>query len=171
MFHQVTDGSFRPNESVTRAQFATIITKSLAPLSKRPATQFQDINGNFWANSAIQTAYKGQFISGYPDGSFKPDQKISRVQVLVSLANGLGLFANQPTILGLYTDAAQIPNYATGQVAAATLKQLVVNYPIVNLLDPNREATRAEIAAFVYQAMVSSGQATAISSPYLVKGQ
>jgi len=165
------DGSFRPNDSVTRAQFATIITKALAPASKRQTAKFSDIKPNYWAYSAIQSAYTGQFISGYPDGNFKPDQKISRVQVLVSLANGLGLFADKQTVLGLYTDAAQIPNYATGQVAAATLRQLVVNYPLVNLLDPNREATRAEIAAFVYQALVNSGQATAIQSPYLVKGQ
>jgi len=165
------DGSFRPNDSVTRAQFATIITKALTPTSKRQVAKFSDIKPNYWAYSAIQAAYTGQFISGYPDGNFKPDQKISRVQVLVSLANGLGLFADKQTVLGLYTDAAQIPNYATGQVAAATLRQLVVNYPLVNLLDPNREATRAEIAAFVYQALVNSGQAAAIQSPYLVKGQ
>jgi parallel beta-helix repeat protein len=165
------DGSFKPNEPVTRAQFATIITKALTPPSKRAAIQFRDVQSNFWAYTAIQSAYQSQYVSGYPDGTFKPQQQIPRVQALVALANGLGLTAPNQDVLGFYTDAAQIPNYAAGPVAAATLRKLVINYPSVKQLDPNREATRAEIAAFVYQALVNSGRNPAISSPYLVTAQ
>lgn len=163
------DGSFRPNEPVTRAQFATIVNKALSPASKRPGINFKDLQSNFWAYAAIQSAYQGQYVSGYPDGTFKPQQQIPRVQVLVSLANGLGLNAQTQNALGFYTDAAQIPKYATGSVAAATSRQLVINYPTVKQLNPNREATRAEVAAFVYQALVSAGRAQAIPSPYLVQ--
>lgn len=163
------DGSFRPNEPVTRAQFATIVNKALSPASKRPGIDFKDLQSNFWAYAAIQSAYQGQYVSGYPDGTFKPQQQIPRVQVLVSLANGLGLNAETQNALGFYTDAAQIPKYATGSVAAATSRKLVINYPTVKQLNPNREATRAEVAAFVYQALVSAGRAQAIPSPYLVQ--
>lgn len=163
------DGSFRPNEPVTRAQFATIVNKALLPASKRPGIDFKDLKNNFWAYAAIQSAYQGQYVSGYPDGTFKPQQQIPRVQVLVSLANGLGLNADSQNALTFYTDATQIPKYATGSVAAATSRQLVINYPTVKQLNPNREATRAEVAAFVYQALVSAGRAQAISSPYLVQ--
>ncbi|BBD59202.1 hypothetical protein NIES2109_19840 [Nostoc sp. HK-01] len=165
------DGTFKPNEPVTRAQFATIITKALNPSAKRNAINFQDVPSNFWAFAAIKSAYQSQFVSGYPDGSFKPQQQIPRVQALVALANGLGLTANNQNIIGFYNDAAQIPNYALGPVAAATSRQLVINYPTVKQLDPNRQATRAEVAAFVYQALVNAGRAQPINSPYLVTVQ
>lgn len=165
------DGTFRPNQPVTRAQFATIITKALTPPLTRPAIDFRDVNRNFWAYGAIRSAYQSQFVAGYPDGTFKPQQQIPRVQALVALANGLKFTANNNNVLSLYTDAAEIPNYAIGPVAAATVRQLVVNYPTIQRLDPNRQATRAEIAAFVYQALVTIGRAQPIASPYLVKGQ
>jgi parallel beta-helix repeat protein len=162
------DGTFKPNEPVTRAQFATIVTKALTPPAKRTAIQFKDVASNFWAYAAIQSAYQSQFVSGYPDGTFKPQQQIPRVQALVALANGLGLTANNQNVLSFYTDAAQIPNYAIAPVAAATARQLVINYPTAKQLNPNREATRAEVAAFVYQALVNAGRAQPIPSSYLV---
>ncbi|MGH1395742.1 MAG: DUF1565 domain-containing protein [Trichormus sp.] len=163
------DGTFKPNEPVTRAQFATIITKALTPPVKRPAIQFRDVSSNFWAYAAIQAAYQSQFVAGYPDGTFKPQQQIPRVQALVALANGLGLTTDNQNITSIYTDAAQIPNYARSPVAAATARQLVINYPNVNQLNPNREATRAEIAAFVYQALVNAGRAQPLPSSYVVR--
>ncbi|MEH2170286.1 MAG: DUF1565 domain-containing protein [Nostoc sp.] len=165
------DGSFKPNEPVTRAQFATIVTKALTPAAKRASIQFKDVASNFWAYAAIQSAYQSQFVSGYPDGTFKPQQQIPRVQALVALANGLGLTASNQNVLSFYTDAAQIPNYAIAPVAAATARQLVINYPTAKQLNPNREATRAEVAAFVYQALVNAGRAQPIPSSYLVTVQ
>jgi len=165
------DGSFKPNEPVTRAQFATIITKALTPPVKRAGIKFKDVASSFWANAAIQSAYQSQFVSGYPDGTFKPQQQIPRVQALVSLANGLGLTANDQKVLSFYTDAAQIPDYAIAPVAAATVRQLVINYPTAKQLNPNRQATRAEVAAFVYQALVNAGRVQPIPSSYLVTVQ
>ncbi|MEH1849161.1 MAG: DUF1565 domain-containing protein [Nostoc sp.] len=162
------DGSFKPDDRVTRAQFATIVTKALTPPAKRAGTQFKDVASSFWAYAAIQSAYQSQFVSGYPDGTFKPQQQIQRVQALVALANGLGLTANNQNVISFYTDAAQIPNYAIAPVAAATARQLVINYPTAKQLNPNREATRAEVAAFVYQALVNAGRAQPIPSSYLV---
>jgi parallel beta-helix repeat protein len=163
------DGTFRPNEPVTRAQFAAIVSKAFAPKAQRPAVNFQDVNRKFWGYQAIQIAYQGGFVAGYPGNLFEPEQKIPRVQALVSLANGLNLSADNPGAIAVYTDAAQIPNYATQPVAAATQQQLVINYPTPTQLNPNREATRAEVAAFVYQALVNAGRAKAIPSPYLVR--
>ncbi|WP_414564739.1 MULTISPECIES: DUF1565 domain-containing protein [unclassified Anabaena] len=165
------DGTFKPNDPVTRAQFATIVTKALTPPVKRANINFRDVASNFWAYNAIQSAYRSQYLAGYPDGTFKPQQEIPRVQALVSLANGLGLTASNQNAISVYTDAAQIPNYAIGPVAAATTRQLVINYPTARQLNPNRPATRAEIAAFVYQALVNAGRAQPIPSPYLVTAQ
>jgi parallel beta-helix repeat protein len=165
------DGTFRPNEPVTRAQFAAIITKALTPPVKREGFQFRDVQRSFWGYDAIQAAYKSEFVAGYPDGTFKPQQQIPRVQALVALANGLNFSANNNNVLSIYADAGQIPNYAIAPVAAATVRGLVINYPTVQQLNPNRQATRAEIAAFVYQALVAVGRAEPISSAYLVQAQ
>ena len=165
------DGSFKPNEPVTRAQFAAIINKAFAPQAQQQATNFSDVSSNFWAYSAIQSATKSPFLAGYPNNTFRPQLEIPRVQVLVSLANGLGLTANNPNVLSVYSDASAIPNWASSPVAAATATQLVVNYPTATQLNPSREATRAEVAAFVYQALVNAGKAQAIPSPYVVRVQ
>jgi hypothetical protein len=154
------DGSFRPDEPVTRAQFAAMISKAFAKNPTRQAIAFVDVPANYWASEAIQKAYQTGFLAGYPNGVFAPDQNISRAQVLVSLANGLGLAAKAEPI-GLlnasFQDAAQIPEFARAPVAAATENRLVVNYPDVALLNPDRVATRADVAAFIYQALASTG--------------
>jgi hypothetical protein len=165
------DGTFRPNEPVTRAQFAAMIRKAFNRPQERSAINFVDVSQNYWAYTAIQEAYTTGFLAGYPGNVFNPNQNIPRVQVLVSLANGLDYSVNTSveTILQqYYSDASDVPNYARSSVASATDQQIVVNYPNVKLLNPNRAATRAEVAAFIYQALVSSGQANAISSPYIV---
>lgn len=164
------DGGFRPNDPVTRAQFAAILSKATNKSPIRGDVSFVDVSSNYWAASAIQKSYTTGFMSGYPGNIFEPTQNIPRVQILVSLANGLNYSASQApeTILQTYADASGIPNYARNSVAAATENRLVVNYPNVQFLNPNQPATRAEVAAFIYQALVRSGQVTAIASPYIV---
>ncbi|MBF2074381.1 MAG: S-layer homology domain-containing protein [Synechococcales cyanobacterium C42_A2020_086] len=164
------DGSFRPNEPVTRAQFAALVRQAFPRSPMRPAVRFVDVAPNYWGAAAIQTAYTTGFLAGYPGNVFRPEENISRAQVLVSLANGSGYVASNPvaTTLQIYRDANSIPNWATSSIAAATEKRIVVNYPDVNSLNPNRPATRAEVAAFLYQTLVNSGQLAAIASPYIV---
>ncbi|MFB2896632.1 DUF1565 domain-containing protein [Aerosakkonemataceae cyanobacterium BLCC-F50] len=161
------DGTFRPSEPVNRAQFAVIIQKAFAPAPQRPSMTFADVRTNFWAFPAIQAAYRGGFLSG-EGRNFRPEQQITRVQALVALATGLKLPNGSTTVLTFYKDAAQIPSYAAPAVAAATNQKLVVNYPEQSQLNPNQVVTRADAAAFVYQAMVNSGRAEAIASPYVV---
>jgi parallel beta-helix repeat protein len=162
------DGTFKPNEPVTRAQFAAIVAKAFAPSAQRQGMAFRDVTSSFWGADAISMAYRGGFLAGYPEGVFRPNQEIPKVQAIVALVSGLGLRSNDTASLSRYNDAAQIPDYALTAVAGATENQLVVNYPQIGQFDPNREATRAEVAAFVYQALVNAGKAEAIPSPYLV---
>ncbi len=162
------DGNYRPENLVTRAEFAAIINKAFAPTSERSSSDFVDVPINYWGYQGIQSAYRGGFLEGYPSRVFQPDQRIPRVQVLVSLATGLKLRSKKMESLSYYSDAADIPEYATQAVAGATERQLVVNYPNLKQLNPNREATRAEVAAFVYQALVNASKANPITSTYVV---
>ncbi|MCL6754155.1 S-layer homology domain-containing protein [Nostoc sp. CCCryo 231-06] len=164
------DGSFRPEEPVTRAQFAAMVNKAFQKAQQRQPINFADVPSNYWASSAIGQAYTIGFLSGYPGNRFEPNQAIPRQQVLVSLANGLGYTpgGNTESTLQYFNDASNIASYARSPVAAATEKQIVVNYPNVKFLNPTATATRAQVAAFIYQALVSSNQASAMNSPYVV---
>ncbi|MEH2376628.1 S-layer homology domain-containing protein [Nostoc sp.] len=164
------DGSFRPEEPVTRAQFAAMVNKAFQKAQQRQAINFTDVPSNYWASSAIEQAYTIGFLSGYPGNRFEPNQAIPREQVLVSLANGLAYTpsGNTESTLQYFNDASNIASYARSPIAAATQKQIVVNYPNVKFLNPTATATRAQVAAFIYQALVSSNQVSAINSPYVV---
>jgi len=62
------------------------------------------------------------------------------------------------TVSNYYVDAKKIPHYAVDDVAVATKANMVVNYPNPRLLNPNQPATRGDVAAFIYQALVTQGK-------------
>ena len=151
------DGSFRPNTTITRAEFAVLMLNAFpdAPV-KRSGTTFKDVPTNFWAYSAVQEAYKRGFFSGYPGGLFQPNQQIPRVQAIGVLAGAknFSIPANPDSTLRQYfEDAAQIPDYAKNAIASAAVNTLVVNYPNAKQLKPNQTATRGEVAALICRAL------------------
>ncbi|MCG6133893.1 MAG: S-layer homology domain-containing protein [Nostoc sp. LLA-1] len=174
------DGTFRPNQPVSRAEFAAMIQRAFDRQSVRQLSPggFTDVPAGFWAASAIQEAYETGFMSGYPGNVFLPNQQIPKVEAIVALTNGLGLQAgeNPSGVLNTYfTDASAIPNYAVNSVAAATQANIVVNYPNVNQLNPLQPLTRAEATAILYQALVRQGQMQALATNvpaanYIVRG-
>ncbi|MBW4577446.1 MAG: S-layer homology domain-containing protein, partial [Aphanothece sp. CMT-3BRIN-NPC111] len=117
-----------------------------------------------------QEVYQRGFFELEPGNVVNPNKKVSRLDVLMALARGLNYSptGSPQKILQFYKDASAIPKNGSNLVAAATERSLVVNYPDVKLLKPNQIATRAEVAALIYQGMVSTGQAANISSPYVV---
>ncbi len=162
------DGTFKPQTNLTRAQYAALLAKTFNVPAKRTATVFSDVPASFWAAAAIRKASEMGFISGFPDRTFRPNQNLTRVQAIVSLINGLALVGGNPNSLLVYSDRAQVPSYATDEVATATEKNIVVNYPYLEYLNPLRDINRAEIAALVYQSLVAVGQAEQVNSSYIV---
>ncbi|MBD1940026.1 WG repeat-containing protein [Microcoleus sp. FACHB-68] len=151
------EGDFRPEGTITRAEFAAILLKAFpnAQPVRKPAN-FTDVPNTYWAYKAIQAASKNGFFAGYPDGTFKPNQTIPRVQALVILANGLNYSAPSPSVEMLkqyFEDATQVPDYAINAVSSAIFGNLVVNYPNVKQLKPNQNATRGEVTALIAQAL------------------
>jgi S-layer homology domain len=160
---------FRPNQTITRAEFAALLQDAFDNESISGTTKYKDIETNFWGIPAINSATNTGFLQGYPGDVFRPTQEIPRVQVLVAIVSGLKLpaAANSQSVLQAYGDAKEIPNYALEKVATATNAGLVANAPDHNILAPNRNATRAEVAAIIYQAMVQQGKLQPIESPYV----
>lgn len=74
------DGSFRPENTITRAELATIASK-FDKLSPFEDNSFSDIEGH-WANQYINSAAEKGWVTGYSDGTFKPDQAITRAEFM-----------------------------------------------------------------------------------------
>lgn len=166
------DGNFLPEKLVTRAELAVII-QSIATQPKTPQkpVNFKDVKANTWAVPAINKSVQAGFMKGYPENVFRPDSFVTKAQVLATLASGLKLKppAKPTKILEIYQDSQRVPSWALKQVAAATEAELVVNYPKRDFLNPNQPATRADVAAMVYQALVKLEKAKPLSSDYIVR--
>jgi S-layer homology domain len=162
------DGTFKPDAPMTRAQYAALIAKAFNPAPQRVTTKFADVPNDFWAKSAIDVAYQGGFISGFPDGTFKPNQNVTRLQLALSLSSGFRIPAGNPNALAVFDDRASIPQSLQDRVAGAAQAKIIVNHPNQRLFNPNKEATRADVSAMVYQTLVRDGRVAALNSPYII---
>jgi hypothetical protein len=154
-----SDQTFRPDQTVTRAQFAAMIQQAFDENNVQLSQEFDQAAADYWINRDL--------------GNNRPSSRqlrlsdpLSRGQVVAALADGLGLSprGSVDNILNFYTDASTIPSAAREAVAAATQQGIVVNYPDVGYLNPTKTATRADVAAFIYQALANEGVLTPISS-------
>jgi parallel beta-helix repeat protein len=162
------DGAFKPDLTMSRAQFAVTVARSFNPAPKRAAVKFTDVADDFWGKAAIDQAYRGNFLSPFLDGSFRPEAPMTRLELVQALVNGLGLAAGNPTALGVLADRATVPANVQGQVAAAIGAKILVNFPNRKVLNPTKEASRGDVAAMVYQAMRAANRVAAVNSAYIL---
>ncbi|PZO12438.1 MAG: hypothetical protein DCF25_17690 [Leptolyngbya foveolarum] len=164
-------GDFRPDEQVTRAQVANIVSRTFGLTANKENLEFSDVAGDYWARESIGEVVRGGFMTGFPGDVFKPNEPVTRAQALTTLVTGLDIKPPnnvQPT-LSRYTDANSIPKWATEKVAAATTASLVVNYPKLNQINAAQPTTRAELSAMIYQALAEEGIVEPVESQYVVK--
>ena len=171
IFSDLTDSKFRPDEPMTRAELARLIERMSDKEPNRKPIDFKDVKDQSPAASAIDRSVKTGYLKGYPDNEFRPEKEVPRVEVIAALASGLNLkpSAKASKTLQVYTDRKKLPKWAVDKVAAATEAGIVVNHPKPKLLQPNRTATRAEVAAMIYQAMAKKGKVPAKASEYVVR--
>lgn len=164
------NGTFQPEGPTTRAQFASALQDTFTLGTSREGRPFSDVSADYAARPAIDAAVRSAFMSGYPDGTFKPDQSITRLEMVLSLFSGMQLSPpeNPAEILSVYPDAASIPAYAVPAVAAATQANLVVLPHGQIQLQPEQVATRAEVASTLYQALVFQDAAEPVASDAIV---
>ena len=166
-------GDFMPDEQVTRAQVANIVSRTFALTANKENLEFSDVENSYWARESIGEVVRGGFMTGFPDDTFKPDAPVTRAQALTTLVTGLGIAQpnNVQATLDRYADKGSIPEWATEKVAAATDGSLVVNHPNQDQINASEPTTRADLAAMIYQALVKEGVVEPIESEYLVKPQ
>ncbi|NJO51082.1 MAG: S-layer homology domain-containing protein [Leptolyngbyaceae cyanobacterium RM2_2_4] len=165
------DGTFRPDQPVTKAQFAAMLRRAFDLRDVRNAGSFRDVSSSYWAYTAIQEAYEMGFLGLDDDNEFNPTRSLTRADVLLAIARGLQLSSSSSvdTTLAYYTDVSTISSSETRNLIAALTEQgIIVNYPETRLLSLSRVATRAEVAVCIYQALFSTGSVVEIDSPYVI---
>jgi NACalpha-BTF3-like transcription factor len=165
------DGSFRPNAPVTRAELAALLQKVFIKSKVREAINFKDVPRKYWAYDAIRETYEMGFFTILNSKNFNPTQKLNRLDVLITLAKGLNYkFTGSATkILSVYNDAASIRSEHRDFIAALTENGVIANYPNIKLLNTKKVATRADVCALLYRAMVSAGEVPDFPSKYTVQ--
>ena len=137
------DGTFKPNNSVTRAEFTVMLVDILKLDGIGAALPFKD-QGKIgaWAERAVALAVQAGIVNGYDDGSFRPDAQITRAEMAMMVAKALGLTIDENATTA-FADDKDIPIWAKGAVQA--IRELeIVSGRGGNHFVPNDKATRAE---------------------------
>src|SRR5665648_195674 len=143
------DGTFKPDNNITRAEFITLVNRAFEYTNTAPIS-FTDVNQNAWYASAIGVAVEAGYISGYPDGTMKPENPISREEAATIIMRIKNLVAN-PAAVSVYTDASSI-TWGKGEVGAVTAAKIMQGYPDGSFM-PRGLITRAETVIALDNAM------------------
>ncbi|WP_127495023.1 S-layer homology domain-containing protein [Paenibacillus glycanilyticus] len=156
-----SDGTFRPNQSVTRAEMSTMLYRLLSGTlpGKGSVTAFTDVSGSFWASEAIRWGQQVGILSGYPDHSFKPNATITRAEMAAIIAKWLQLDpgAANPA----FRDVKG--HWASAHIAAAAKLGYMTGYSD-GTFRPDQPLTRAE-AVVIVNRILGRGPLTGVTTP------
>ncbi|WP_438350256.1 S-layer homology domain-containing protein [Paenibacillus sp. FA6] len=142
------DGSFHANATITRAEFATMLVRALG-LTSEGDSSFKDIKGH-WAADTIATLKASGIINGYADGTFKPNQTITRAEIVAMLSKVMNT-----TIVknDKFNDVSG--NWAEAEIA--TLSDMgIVKGSADGSFKPNANATRSESLVMILRMLNAS---------------
>jgi len=157
------NGMFAPDREITRAEFAAIVVRGLGLKPETGATPFLDVKSEDWYSSAVHTAYAHRLISGMGDGTFRPNDKVTREQAMLILSKAMAITALKEKLPERSTDAALRPFEDAASVAswalsgvADNLQAGVVSGRAENVLAPKGYMTRAETATMIRRLLQKS---------------
>lgn len=157
------DGMFKPSRNVSRAEFATMIVKGMNMNTCGLPTKclFSDVPAGNWANPLIAKAVDEDLMSGYPNGTFKPHNSVTRAEALVALSKASKDCnmdkCKADEILSKYSDANTIPEWAQIPIAQAIQMGALENSPNQSKINPDKKASRAEVASMLQPVRVAAG--------------
>ncbi len=160
----VQDNSFAPETKVSRAQFASMLTRSFGRGSSKINPGFKDVKTKDWYYSNIALAVQSRIIRGYPSGVFLPNRLLTREEAAVLAVRALK-FAGQDIyiapsevnrILGGFKDVAGISSWARSELALA-VKKGIMQGPQRGKFAPKASCTRAEMVVILRRVLVNSG--------------
>lgn len=146
LFNGTSDTTFAPNTSMTRGMLATVLHRADG-LPDGELPDFDDVPTGQYYTEAVGWAAERGIVTGYGDGTFGPDDPITREQLAVMLWRYAGK-PTPPNLLLNFTDADQAGDYAQDALRWA-VEQGIINGKGGGILDPKGQATRAEVAAML----------------------
>ena len=141
-----TDGTFRPNNPVSRAEFTKMINQAIG-LSRLTNISFTDVGSGSWYYNSVRQGVAAGYISGYSDGTFRADSNISRQEAAVILSRIITPATNLQSISGL-ADYKKISDWAVDSVRTVFSKGYIAGDPNKNF-NPGGNLTRGEAAKLI----------------------
>ncbi|QUH19073.1 S-layer homology domain-containing protein [Alkaliphilus sp. B6464] len=146
----VEENLYKPEDKLTRAQFAKLIVETLELDMVTSKGEFTDVKSSHWAKDYIATVKALNIVGGYDNGTFKPDQSITRAEMAVVLTNSLELKTNANTSsLNQFKDVDKVPAWAVEYIVPVAQEKLLVGSD--GVLNPLGNVTRAEAATIIYR--------------------
>ncbi len=137
------DGTFKPDHQVSRAEFMTLVNRSFG-FTASDQVDFQDVLPADWFYEEVAKAKIAGYISGYEDGTVKPNGPISRQEAASIIARILNLdTAANTTSANQFKDAGDIPQWSKGYISAVVTSEVMKGYPD-QTYQPAKTITRAE---------------------------
>ncbi|MHA7967158.1 NEAT domain-containing protein [Paenibacillus sp. CAU 1782] len=151
------DGNFRPENVVTRGEFAVMLSRALQLEGEGDSLAFGDIGDiPAWAQSHVARAVAAGLIGGFEDGTFRSSGKLSRAQLAVMVSRAADLKLDEADAV-TFDDGGQIPAWAQKEVAAA-VKAGLIQGKEGNVFDPHATATRAQALTLIMRLVDSFTQ-------------
>ncbi|WP_411344615.1 S-layer homology domain-containing protein [Paenibacillus sp. WLX1005] len=151
----VGSNRYAPNATLTRAQFAQMVSNLLQLNASGEAAGYSDVRDAAWYKDAVQAATAAGVTNGYTDGSYKPNQTISREEMTHIVSNTLRYIDSQKSydtdtdkVLSPYSDRAKVGNWARNDLALTVDQGLVKGRPS-GTIDPKASTTRGEAATIL----------------------
>ncbi|NQX59835.1 NEAT domain-containing protein [Paenibacillus qinlingensis] len=142
------DNTFRPDNLITRAEFAALLGRVLKLVPSTDELSFSDATDiPTWVKPQLGSIVKAGILNGYEDGTFRADRQITRAELAVIIARALHLQVDEKA-QSSFADVESIPSWAQAEVAAVQ-KQGIIQGRGDNLFAPNDNATRAEAISLI----------------------
>lgn len=151
----VGNGKFSPERDINRAEFAALLVRSLGLKISDEASSFSDVSSNAWYAGVVATAAEAGLVNGYTDGTFRPDNTITRQEIAAMVVRAVAYAggdiqvsaAESNQLLAQYSDASNV-TWAKTEMAAAIKSGIVQGTSETNLR-PVSNATRAQSATML----------------------
>jgi formylglycine-generating enzyme required for sulfatase activity len=151
------DGTFSPDQSITRAEFMTLVNKAFG-FKEEKQVQFSDMTPQSWFYHEVRRAVAAGYIKGYPDGTIRALNPMTRQEAAVVFAalKGLDTLSHSPQ---RYSDVKKIQLWSAGSFGAVVAAGFMDGYPD-GTLQPEKEMNRAEAIVVLDRLLTGSPENT-----------